>query len=110
MCNQRVVPALKASAKNNCKLVNQPSRPKVAISSMTEAPERTFPQLNLSLTTSPLAVRRVLEFGGKPALARLPLSSLHPTIGIEKRGAESLAPEWSTFVQAAQGEVGRGWV
>lgn len=72
---------------------------------MTEAPEQTFPQLNLSLATSLLAVRRVLEYGGKPALARLPLISLHPTIGIEKRGAESLAPEWSTFVPAALGEV-----
>lgn len=77
---------------------------------MTEAPEQTFPQLNLlstlCLATSLLEVRRVLEYGGKPALARLPLSSLHPTISIVKRGAESLAPEWSTFVQAAVGEVG----
>lgn len=50
------------------------------------------PQLNLNLL-SLLAVRRVLKYGGKPALTRLPLSLPHPTIGIEKRGAERLAPE-----------------
>lgn len=76
---------------------------------MIEAPEKTFPKLNLNLLTL-LAVRRLLKYGGKAALTRLPLNSLLPTIGIEKGGAESLAPVWSTFVQAALGEVGRGCV